>query len=51
MSGKLANVIFLVSLSLESTTAKRSVTALAEVSSVSSDIFWSAIIIKPLPLE
>jgi len=45
LSGKLANLIFLVLLSLESTTGKKSTAESAEVISVSSDIFLFAIVI------
>ena len=45
LSGKLANLIFLVLLSLESTTGEKSVADSAEVSSVSSDIFLFAIVV------
>ena len=44
LSGKLLNLIFLVSSALESTTGKKSFADSAEVNSVSCDIFWSAII-------
>tara|TARA_B110000285_G_scaffold28573_1_gene28665 strand:- start:22856 stop:23026 length:171 start_codon:yes stop_codon:yes gene_type:complete len=45
LRGKLANLIFLVLLSLESTTGEKSVADSAEVSSVSSDIFLFAMIL------